>query len=84
VCHAGGGGGSLPFIAGGGGWKKAAQVAALGGGSGAIEAAVEHQRPRSECGWHGRLRYSDSVADERGSRGFLFFPNYSNWLKIEN
>jgi hypothetical protein len=71
-------GGLLPFIVGGGGWKRVAQVAARDGGGSEIGGAVERWRPQSECCQHGRHRYSDSVADERGPRGFLFFPNYPN------
>jgi hypothetical protein len=45
---------------------------------------TEQQQPWSERGRHGRSHYSDSVADERGPRGFLFFLNYPNRLKHEN
>jgi hypothetical protein len=71
----------LPFIAGGGDWKTATQVVAGGGGE--TRGTEEWQCPRSERGRHGRHRYSDSVADERGPRGFQFFLNYPNQLKLQ-
>jgi hypothetical protein len=77
-------GGVLPFIAGRGGWKRAAQVAAGSGGGGETGGAAERRWPWSERGQHGRHRYSDSVVDERGPCGFLFFPNYPNQPKFEN
>jgi hypothetical protein len=83
VLH-GGGGGLLPFIAGGGGWKRAAEVVVDGGGSGETGGGAEWQWSQSEHGRNGRRRYLESVADERGPRGFLFFLNYPNWLKLEN
>jgi hypothetical protein len=73
-----------PFIAGGGCWKRAAQVAARSGGCGETRGTTLQKQPRSEHGWHGRRRYSDSVVDERGPHGFLFSSNYPNRFKHEN
>jgi hypothetical protein len=75
-------GGVLPFIGGRDGWKRAAQVVAGGGGE--TGGMVERRPPRSDRAWHGRRRYSDSVADKRGPHSFVFFLNYPNWLKLGN
>jgi hypothetical protein len=61
-----------------------AQVAAGSGGGGETGGAAERRWPWSERGQLGRHRYSDSVVDERGPCGFLFFPNYPNRPKFEN
>jgi hypothetical protein len=73
----------LPFIAGEGGWKRVVQVAAGGGGGSETGGTAEWWRPWSELGRHGRRRYSDT-GRRAGPHGFLFFPNYPNWLKLEN
>jgi hypothetical protein len=82
-----GGGGVAPFYSRHcAGSKRGTQVAAGGGGDGETRGAAERRWTWSECGWHGQRRYSDSVADERGPRGFLFFriiQTGSNF-KIEN
>jgi hypothetical protein len=59
-----------------------AQVAAGGGGE--TGGTAERRRPRSECDRHGQCCYSISADDERVPRGFLFFLNYPNRLKLAN
>jgi hypothetical protein len=82
VLHGWGGGGVAPFYS----RQRRLEKGGVSGGRGGGETggATEWQWPRSERGQHRRRRYFYSVADERGPRGFLFFLNYPNRLKIGN
>jgi hypothetical protein len=57
-------------------WRWAGNGGGQAVGVGKVAAAtVQRRSTRSRC-------RPDSEADARGPRGFVFFLNYPNWLKL--